>query len=71
METADAVRERAGTVKGAADARLREKLIGMAARRSAVVQNGRFYYCRELKALTYWYEDHTRSTRMVYVETDG
>jgi hypothetical protein len=68
MKTADAVQERQN---GAADARLREKLLGMAARRSPVVQNGRFYYCRELKTLTYWYEDHTQSTRMVYVEGDG
>ena len=43
----------------------------MAARRSSVVKNGRFYYSRELNALTYWYEDHTQSTLMVYLETEG
>jgi hypothetical protein len=66
MSTADAVRDLA---EETADARLKERLLGMAARRSSVVRNGRFYYSRELNALTYWYEDHTRSTRMVYVET--
>ncbi len=53
------------------DARLKEKLLGMAARRSSVVRNGRFLYSRDLNALTYWYEDHAYSTRMVYIEPEG
>jgi hypothetical protein len=65
VSTADAVHDLAET----ADARLKERLLGMAARRSPVVLNGRFFYSRDLNALTYWYEDHTQSTRMVYVET--
>ncbi len=68
---ASAVKDMAGRRDAAADTRLRERLLGMAARRSPVVRNGRFYYCRELGALTYWYEDHTQSTRMVYVEAEG
>ena len=53
------------------DTRLKEKLLGMAARRSRVVRNGRFFFSRDLNALTYWYEDHTQSTRMVYIEAEG
>jgi hypothetical protein len=53
------------------DAQLRERLRGIAARRSPVVSNGRFFFQAELNALTYWYEDHTHSTRMVYVESEG
>ncbi len=53
------------------DAHLREKLLGMAARRSPVVRNGRFFFSRDLNALTYWYEDHNQSTRMVYIEAEG
>ncbi len=53
------------------DAHLREELVAMAARRSSVVCNGRFLYSKDLHALTYWYEDHTQSTRMVYITSDG
>ena len=56
---------------GTGDARLKEKLRGMAATRSPVVRNGRFAFYSELNALTYWYEDHTHSTHMVYVEAEG
>jgi hypothetical protein len=70
MSTADAVWELTGSGKETADDRLKERLLGMAARRSSVVSNGRFFYSRELNALTYWYEDHTQSTRMVYVESE-
>ena len=52
------------------DARLKERLLGMAARKSSVMRNGRFYYSKELNAFTYWYEDHTQSTRMVYLEAE-
>jgi len=52
------------------DAQLKERLRGIAARRSPVVTNGRFFYQEELNTLTYWYEDHTHSTRMVYVESE-
>ena len=70
MSTADVIHGTAGRQEEGADARLKERLLGMAARRSSVVRNGRFYYSRELNALTYWYEDHMQSTRMVYVEPD-
>jgi hypothetical protein len=53
------------------DARLKEKLLGMAARRSPEVRNGRFFYSKDLNALTYWYEDHKDSTRMVYIADEG
>jgi hypothetical protein len=53
------------------DARLKERLRGIAATRSSVVRNGRFFFQEELNALTYWYEDHTHSTRMVYIESEG
>jgi hypothetical protein len=53
------------------DARLKERLRGIAATRSPVVRNGRFFFQEELNALTYWYEDHTHSTRMVYIESEG
>ncbi|MGA2642190.1 MAG: hypothetical protein ABSG21_14955 [Spirochaetia bacterium] len=56
--------------EGKGDAHLRERLRGIAAARSPVVRNGRFFYQTELNALTYWYEDHAHSTRMVYVEAD-
>ncbi|HUI70415.1 MAG TPA: hypothetical protein VL354_07815 [Spirochaetia bacterium] len=52
------------------DTQLREQLLAMAARKSRVVHNGRFLYSKDLNALTYWYEDHTHSTRMVYIESD-
>jgi hypothetical protein len=52
-------------------ARLKERLRAIAAKRSPVVSNGRFFYQEELNALTYWYEDHTHSTRMVYEESEG
>jgi hypothetical protein len=51
---------------GADDAHLKEKLLVMAKKQSSTVNNGRFFFCTELNALTYWYEDHTRSTCMVY-----
>jgi hypothetical protein len=51
--------------------RLKERLRGIAARRSSVVTNGRFFFQKELNALTYWYEDNTHSTHMVYVESEG
>jgi hypothetical protein len=70
MSTADAVHNLAGRQEKAMDARLKERLLGMAARKSSVIRNGRFYYSRELNAFTYWYEDHTQSTRMVYVEAE-
>ena len=62
-----------GTSDGPASAetQLKEKLRDIAATRSSVVRNGRFRYYSELNALTYWYEDHTDSTRMVYVEAEG
>ena len=53
------------------DTHLRERLLRMAATRSRVVRNGRFFFSRDLNALTYWYEDHTQSTRMVYIEAGG
>ena len=53
------------------DAHLKERLLDMAATRSPVVRNGRFYFSRDLNALTYWYEDHTESTRMVYIAAEG
>jgi hypothetical protein len=53
------------------DPRIEETLRGLAARKSPVVQNGRFFYSEELNALTYWYEDHTLSTRMVYVPSEA
>jgi hypothetical protein len=53
------------------DLRLREKLLGMAAQKSPVVRNGRFFFSRDLNALTYWYEDHKDSTRMVYIAAEG
>jgi hypothetical protein len=53
------------------DTHLRERLLDMAANRSPVVRNGRFYFSRDLNALTYWYEDHTESTRMVYIAAEG
>jgi hypothetical protein len=52
------------------DAHLKDELLGMAAKRSPVVRNGRFYFSRDLNALTYWYEDHTQSTRMVYIKSE-
>jgi hypothetical protein len=69
MSTVDAVRDLAK--EGTAHDRLRERLLVMAAMKSHTVRNGRFFYYPELNALTYWYEDHTQSTRMVYVEADG
>ena len=72
MSTTDVVRDLAGSrQEETTDAHVKERLRGMAARRSSVVKNGRFYYSRELNALTYWYEDHTQSTLMVYLETEG
>lgn len=53
------------------DAHLKERLLDMATTRSPVVRNGRFYFSRDLNALTYWYEDHTESTRMVYIAAEG
>ena len=65
---------RRGTASGRAgsgDASLKEKLRGMALTRSTVVRNGRFFFSSDLNALTYWYEDHTHSTRMVYIQSDS
>ena len=59
------VQERPGT------AHLEAQLLDMATTRSPVVRNGRFFFSRDLNALTYWYEDHTQSTRMVYIKVDG
>jgi len=53
------------------DPRLKERLLGMAAQKSPVVRNGRFFFSKDLNALTYWYEDHKNSTRMVYIEAVG
>jgi hypothetical protein len=50
---------------------LKDRLRAIAAGRSTVVSNGRFFYQEELNALTYWYEDQTHSTRMVYVEAEA
>ena len=72
MSTTNVVRDLTGSrQEETTDAHLKERLRGMAARKSSVVKNGRFYYSRELNALTYWYEDHTQSTLMVYLETEG
>ena len=57
--------------EGTGDADLEDRLRGMAMARSPVVHNGRFFFCKELNALTFWYEDHTHSTRMVYIEAAG
>ena len=71
MSMGDAWNGPADGHEGTGDACLKERLRGMAATKSSVVRNGRFFYYSELKALTYWYEDHTHSTRMVYVEADS
>ena len=58
-------------IEGTDDPRLKERLLGMAAQKSPVVRNGRFFFSKDLNALTYWYEDHKNSTRMVYIEAVG
>ena len=71
MSTAEAWNDPEHGQEGTGDAGLKERLRRMAATRSAVVRNGRFFFYSELNALTYWYEDHTNSTRMVLVEAEG
>ncbi len=68
MRTAKALRHTAVGQSGTDDTQLKERLRRMAVQRSAVVRNGRFFFSAELNALTYWYEDRTQSTRMVYVK---
>jgi hypothetical protein len=57
--------------KGTADANLKKKLLDLAATRSPVVRNGRFFFHSELNALTFWYEDQTHSTRMVFIKSEA
>jgi len=64
-------RDPAETQEKSVDAALKEKLRALAAARKHGVLNGRFFFSKELNALTYWYEDQTRSTRMVYLEAAG
>jgi hypothetical protein len=71
MSTETAQQSPAGVREQTDDHRLREKLLGMAARKSSVVRNGRFFFSRDLNALTYWYEDHKDSTRMVYLAVEA
>jgi hypothetical protein len=68
MRTAKARRDTAVGQSGTDDTHLKERLRRMAVQRSTVVRNGRFFFSAELNTLTYWYEDRTQSTRMVYIE---
>jgi hypothetical protein len=67
MSISEARQSLAQVQEGAGDAKLKDRLRGIAARRSPVVRNGRLFFQTELNALTFWYEDQTHSTRMVYV----
>lgn len=70
MSMGEAWRAPADGQEGTGDAQLKERLHDMAVTRSSVVRNGRFFFYSELNAITYWYEDHTNSTRMVMVEAE-
>ncbi len=68
MSTCKAGQSLLQVAEGADDADLKDKLRDIAATRSPVVSNGRFFFQTELNALTFWYEDQTHSTRMIYVK---
>jgi hypothetical protein len=67
MNTTESGQNPADGRVGTDDTSLKERLLDMAVKRSSFVNNGRFFFCSELNTLTYWYEDHAHSTRMVYV----
>jgi len=71
MGNSETLRAPAETQEKPDDAEIKEKLRGLAAARKHGVLNGRFFFSAELNALTYWYEDQTRSTRMVYLKAAG
>jgi hypothetical protein len=71
LGNSETLRDPAEAQEKPGDAATKEKLRGLAAARKHGVQNGRFFFSAELNALTYWYEDQTRSTRMVYLEAAG